>query len=260
MRDVVIVDRRAEIAVLTFNREASLNAMSLALARGIAATLIALEDDDSVKGIVLTGAGNRAFCAGVDLEEGRKVQVAEVEEWFGTVCNVYRQILKTSKPVIAAINGVAAGAGFQMALVSDMRVSHPTARLGQPEINAGIPSIMGSYWMSLHLGWSINQELSFTGRLMDAEEAAELRLINHLVAQDQVVAKACEVAADFAAKPSVAWRRTKARFAEIALRGFDEALRLGVLGQQEAFAKGQPQEIMAAFLASRKGNTSPHKY
>ncbi len=252
MSDVVTIDHRDGAAVLTFNREASLNAMSIGLAQGIADALIALQGDDAVKGIVLTGAGSRAFCAGVDLQEGRKVQVAEVEEWFGTVCNVYRQILLTKKPVIAAINGVAAGAGFQIALVSDMRVAHPGVRLGQPEINAGIPSIMGSYWMSLHLGWAMNQELSFTGRLMDAQEARDLRLINHLVAADEVLPKAVEIVQAFAAKPSVAWLRTKARFAEIALRGFDEAFRSGVLGQQEAFARGEPQAIMEAFLASRK--------
>ena len=124
-----------------------------------------------MQGIVLTGAGDRAFCASVDLKEARAVQVADIEQWFGTVCNIYKQILQTDKPVIAALNGVAAGGGFQMALVSDLRVAHAGSKMGQPEINAGFPSIMGSYWMSLHLGWSKNQELSMTGRLMDAGEA-----------------------------------------------------------------------------------------
>jgi enoyl-CoA hydratase len=136
----------------------------------------------------------------------------------------------TKKPVIAALNGVATGGGFQMTLVSDQRVAHPGIKMGQPVINAGIPSIMRSYWMSLHLGWSKNQELSMTGHLMEAEEATSLGLINQLVARDQVVAKACEVAQLFSEKPSVAWKRTKARFREIALAEFDEAFRAGVLG------------------------------
>ena len=252
MADVVSVERHDRIAVLTMNRERSLNAVSIELARAVAAALVELDGNDSVDGIVITGAGTRAFCAGVDLQEGRTIKVEDVEHWFGTVCNIYRQILLTDKPVIAAINGVAAGAGFQIALVSDCRVAQPEARLGQPEINAGIPSIMGSYWMSLHLGWSMNQDLSFSGRLMDVEEARSLRLINHVVASDQLIPKAVELASDFASKPKVAWLRTKARFREIALRGFDEAFRAGVLGQQEAFAKGEPQAIMEAFLAARK--------
>ena len=252
MSDVVKVVAHDDIAVLTFNREGALNAVSRELAREVAATLIKLDDDDKVRGIVLTGAGSRAFCAGVDLREGREIKVAEVEEWFGAVCNIYRQMLLTEKPLIAAINGVAAGAGFQIALVSDLRVAHSGAKLGQPEINAGIPSIMGSYWMSLHLGWSLNQELSFTGRLMDADEAAALRLVNRIVAPAEVVPTAVEVAREFAAKPGTAWRRTKERFREVAMRGFDDAFRAGVLGQQEAFAKGEPQAIMDAFLKSRK--------
>lgn len=150
--------------------------------------------------------------------------------------------------MIAAINGVAAGGGFQMALVSDQRVAHAGTRMGQPEISAGIPSIMGSYWMSLHLGWSKNQELSMTGRLLAVEEAQSLGLVNYVVAAEDVVPKACEIATEFAGKPSAAWRRIKARFCEIGLAGFDEAFRAGVLGQQEAYAKGEPQAAIDAFL------------
>jgi enoyl-CoA hydratase/carnithine racemase len=206
-----------------------------------------------VRGVVLTGAGDRAFCAGVDLAEARAVTVDQVEGWFGTICAVYGQILMTEKPVIAALNGVAAGAGFQIALVSDQRVAHAGVRMGQPEINAGIPSIMGAHWMRLHLGWGVVQDLSMTGRLMEAAEAGRLGLINHMVAEDQVVAKARALACKLAAKPGVAWARTKARFRELALEGFDEAFRAAVLGQQEAFAKGEPQGIMEEFLAKRGG-------
>ena len=87
-----------------------------------------------------------------------------------------------------------------------------------------------------------------TGRLMDAEEAQALGLINHMVPFDQLVPKACEIAESFAAKPAVAWKRTKARFREIALAGFEEAFRAGVLGQQEAYARGEPQAVIDAFL------------
>jgi enoyl-CoA hydratase/carnithine racemase len=254
--DAVEVERAGDIAILRFNRPKNLNAISIALAQGIATTLIELDSDDTVKGIVLTGSGERAFCAGIDLMEARGMQVADIEQWFGTACNVYKQILLTNKPVIAAINGIAAGGGFQIAMVSDLRVAHPGACLGQPEINAAIPSIMGSYWMSLHLGWSKNQELSMTGRLMEAAEAEGLGLINYMVEQDQVVSKACEVARTLAGKPAVAWARTKARFREIALAGFDEAFRAGVLGQQESYAKGEAQAIIEAFLASRGAGKS----
>jgi enoyl-CoA hydratase len=253
MEDVIKIDRRDSIAILSLNRPNSLNALTQDLARTISDSLIDLDRDDDVNGIVLTGVGDRSFCAGVDLDEALNVKVEEIESWFGTVCNIYRQILLTDKPVIAALNGVAAGGGFQMALVSDQRVAHNQTKMGQPEINAGIPSIMGSYWMSLHLGWSKNQELSMTGRLLGAQEATELGLINHLVGKNQLLSKACAVAEEFSRKPPNAWKRTKHRFREIALAGFEEAFRAGVLGQQEAYAKGEPQKIMSAFLEKKSG-------
>jgi enoyl-CoA hydratase/carnithine racemase len=125
--------------------------------------------------------------------------------------------------------------------------------MGQPEINAGIPSIMGLHWMRLHLGWGMVQELSFTGRLMAADEAERLGLINRMVAPEEVVPVARSLAAELGGKPAVAWARTKARFRELALAGFDDALTAAVAGQREAFEKGEPQAVMEAFLA-RKGS------
>ena len=252
MTDHVTTEMRGDIALLILNRPQAMNAITQAMAAGIADTLIALDNDPAVKGIVLTGAGERAFCAGLDLEEGRNTRVEDVEASFGKVCNIYKQILLTDKPVIAAINGVATGGGFQMSLVSDLRVAHEGVRLGQPEINAGIPSVMGSYWISMHLPWSLNQELSMTGRLMDAAEAKHYGILNRLVAREEVVATACELAEHLATKTPVAWARTKKRFREVALQGFEEAFRAGVLGQQAAYAAGEPQAIMNAFLAKKK--------
>jgi enoyl-CoA hydratase/carnithine racemase len=97
----------------------------------------------------------------------------------------------------------------------------------------------------------MNQELSMTGRLMDATEAHNLGLINYMVKADELIDKASAVAMTLAEKPAVAWRRTKARFREIALSGFDDAFRAGVLGQQESYAKGEPQAIIDAFMAAR---------
>ena len=91
-----------------------------------------------------------------------------------------------------------------------------------------------------------------TGRLMDAEEAASLGLINHIVSPHELIPKACEVVSEFSKKPSIAWARTKARFREIALAGFDGAFRAGVLGQQEAYARGEPQAVIDSFLAKSK--------
>jgi enoyl-CoA hydratase/carnithine racemase len=253
MTDVVDIARANGIFILTFDRAASRNALSVELAKAIVAALAEADGDPAVRGIVLTGAGDRAFCAGVDLVEAQAVTPDRVEGWFATVCAVYRQIVMADKPVIAALNGVAAGAGFQIALAADLRVAHAGVRMGQPEINAGIPSIMGGHWMGLHLGRSIVQDLSLTGRLMEAAEAERLGLINRMVGEGDVVPAACALATELAAKPGVAWARTKARFREQALARFDAAFRAAVEGQREAFEKGEPQGIMEGFFKNRGG-------
>ncbi len=252
MTQVTEIERRGDIAILRFNRPEARNALSVALAEAIIVDLIALAAAPGVSAIVLTGAGDRAFCAGADIREARAVQVDQVATWFGTLCSVYRQILLTNKPVVAALNGTATGAGFQIALVADQRVAHPDVRLGQPEINVGIPSIMGSYWMSFHLSLSKNQELSFTGDLVDAAEAERLGLINRMAEAGELLDVACDLAATLAAKPPTAWAHTKARFREQALAGFDDAFRAAVEGQRECFANGEPQAVIDQFFAKPK--------
>ena len=249
----LLFENRDGVAWLTMNRPEAMNSISLEMITLYEEYLEQILGDECIKVVVISGAG-KAFCAGADLKQ--VLDSLDVPpgkpDFLDRLCDrVLNPLRDFPKPVIAALNGIAAGGGFQIALVSDQRVAHPGVRMGQPEINAAIPSIMGSYWMSLHLGWSKNQELSMTGRLMDAGEAHDLGLINHLVEPDQVIAKACKVAETLAAKPAVAWARTKARFREIALSGFDEAFRAGVLGQQESYAKGEAQAVIEAFLSSR---------
>jgi enoyl-CoA hydratase/carnithine racemase len=251
MSDVIKTSVSERIMTITLNRPQALNAISGELASTLIETIRSANTDSAVAGLVLTGAGEKSFCAGVDLIEARAMTAERIESWFGGVCEIYRTILMTDKPFIAALNGVAAGGGFQMALVSDLRVGHAGTKMGQPEINAGIPSVMGSYWMSLHVGWSMNQELSFTGRLMPAEECQRLGLLNRLVVAGELLATAQGLARDLAAKPHNAFLRTKQRFREIALRGFDEAFRTGVLGQQATYTAGEPQAVIDAFLAER---------
>ena len=239
------------IRLLTFDRPASLNALNRQLAADITASLRAADADPAVIAVVLTGGG-RAFSAGADLEEASRLAIADVEPWFRVVADCYRQIVLVEKPVIAAVNGVAAGGGYQIALMADWRVGHSRTRMGQPEIDAGLPSIMGSYLMTLHLPRSLNQELSYTGRTMDAEECRRLGLLNDLVEPDELVPRALERAGELASKPRLAFRATKAHFRDLALHGFDDAYRAVVRGMEASYASGEPQAIMARFLERRR--------
>src|SRR5690606_28054365 len=125
----------------------------------------------AIRAIVLTGSGERAFCGGQDLDEAGAVDTQSLAGWLNRQHAMYQAVRDVNKPIVAAINGVAVGAGFQMALMCDLRVAHPTLRMGQPEVKAGLASVVGSYLMSLQIGHSLNQQLSLTGELITGEKA-----------------------------------------------------------------------------------------
>ncbi|MGH8595072.1 MAG: enoyl-CoA hydratase/isomerase family protein [Gammaproteobacteria bacterium] len=243
------VENHGELRVLTLNRPAALNALNRALAGALAESLSEAQTDASITAVILSGAGERAFCAGVDLKEAQAITAAEVPGWFAIISECYRQILVLDKPVIVALNGIAAGAGYQMALVADWRIGHSRTRMAQPEINAGLPSIMGSYFMRFYLPFGVNQELSYSGRQLHAEECRRLGLLNELVPPAELAEATRVRARALAAISSVTFRATKSRFREPVLAGFDAARAAAISGMQEAYAAGEPQRRIAEFLA-----------
>jgi enoyl-CoA hydratase/carnithine racemase len=169
---------------------------------------------------------------------------------------MYQAVRDLDKPCVAAWNGVAAGAGYQLGLCADLRVGYPQMKLGQPEIKAGLASIVGSYLMTLHLTLSQNQQLSITGELIDGQRAYELGLINHLVPRDQVLNKAIAVAQELTRLGATVVRLTKRRFRELTQPGFDAALEAARRIQKEAYASGEPQAAMRRFFEARSKKTS----
>ena len=249
----VLTDVDEGIATVTFNKPWKLNAWDMPMRAEIAEVLRGWNADTRVHAVVMTGAGERAFSAGQDLDETEKFQSgSDGAHWFQSWRAFYNAIRDLDKPCLAALNGVAAGSAFQVAMLSDVRIGHPGVRMGQAEINAGIPSITGPMLMLPRIGLSRTIELSLTGRLMDAAECGAIGLIHYLVGRDDVIGKAREVAALMAAKPAMAMRLTKARFRQVTQAAFDEAFENGAAYQAEAFASGEPQAAMRAFFAARR--------
>lgn len=248
---LVLAEDHGDVRVLILNRLAALNALNRALAHAVVVALQVAQADRAVAAVVMTGAGERAFCAGVDLVEAQALTASDVPAWFTEISECYRQILLTDKPVIAALNGVAAGGGYQMALVADWRIGHARTRMTQPEINAGLPSIMGAYFMRFYLPHGLNQELSYSGRVLHAEECRRLGLLNELVPLPELTDAARIQAHALAAKAAVAFAATKARFREHVLAGFEAARAAAIAGMQAAYTAGEPQRRMAEFLAKR---------
>jgi enoyl-CoA hydratase/carnithine racemase len=156
------------------------------------------------------------------------------------------------KPCIAAWNGTAAGAGFQIGLCADLRVGYPELKLGQPEIKAGLASITGSWLMTQHLGLSKTIELSLTGNLISGAEAQQLGLVNYLVPRESVVDKALAVAAELSKLAPTATRLTKQRLRRLTQAGFDAVLEEAKAAQRMAYESGEPQAAMQRFLEARE--------
>ena len=249
--DTVQVDIQDGTAVVRLHRPAVMNAVNAELRAALGEQLRALDADPDVGAIVLTGSGERAFCGGQDLDESATIDTDTLAGWLNRQHAMYQAVRDVSKPIVAALNGTAVGAGFQMALMCDLRVAHPTLRMGQPEVKAGLASIVGSYLMSLQIGHSLNQQLSLTGELITGERAHALGLVNDLVAPEQVLPRALERARALAALPGAALRTTKQRFRERTQAGFDDACSAGIRYQLECYSTGEPQRVMREFLARR---------
>lgn len=243
------------IAIIRLNRPHKLNAWHGAMRAEIIEALRRFDADEAVGAIIMTGAGDRAFCAGQDLEEAHDFDAETSEGWIRSWENYYDSLRSLTKPLLVALNGTAAGSAFQVALLADIRVGHPGVRMGQPEINAGIASITGPWIMNMMLGMSRTIELTLTGRLMDAQECHHIGLIHHLVPADQVMARTLEIARDLAAKPPVAMRLDKLRFKEMSEASFRETIDAAIRHHRTSYASGEPQRMVEAFFKARGKNT-----
>lgn len=253
-RDHVRCERWGPVALVTLDRPEVLNAWTGAMRDDLVACLEALEGDSSVRALVVTGEGTRAFCAGQDLNEAKAFDEDDAEPWIESFRRFYGAVRALSKPMIAALNGVAAGSGFQFALLCDIRIAHPGVELGQPEIRSGILSITGPWIMREVMGFSRTVEMALTGRLIDAEEAREAGIVHRIVPQGQVMPEAMALAQEMALLPQLAMRLDKAWLREMTQPGFDAAFAAALRYHRLSYASGEPQAASAEFLeGGRRG-------
>ena len=252
MHATLTTEQRNHVLLITLNRPESFNAINSELRAALIDALDHANGDDAVRAIVITGAGEKAFCSGQDLSETSHYGTDDVQAWLSANHAMYRAVRKLDKPAVAAFNGVAAGAGFQIGLCCDLRVGFPEMRIGQPEIKAGLASIVGSTLMTMHIGLGHNVELSLTGDLISGQRAWEIGLLNRLVSRERVVGTAIELAGELGQLGPTATRLTKQRFRELTDDAFESALPVAIEMQKHAYASGEPQSAMRAFLARRR--------
>jgi len=171
-----------DIAIIKINRPDALNAVNTDVIAELSRTFDIVSGDDSIKALIITGAGERSFCAGADITYMVNIDPIKAEKYASSAQAVLNKIEKIDKPVIAAINGFALGGGCELALVCDIRIASSNAKIGQPEVTIGIPPGWGgSQRLSRIVGPAKAKELIFTGKMITAEEAAQIGLVNKVV-------------------------------------------------------------------------------
>src|SRR5690606_15389963 len=193
MKDSVLVELRGAVGIITLNRPEILNAWNAPMRERLVACFDELEANEAVRAIVLTGAGERAFGAGQDLNETKTFDPDRAELWIGEWERLYDRIRSLTKPLIMALNGLAAGSAFQVTLLGDFRIGHEGVRMGQPEINSGIASTTGPWIMMEMIGLARTTDLTLSGRMMEAAECVAIGLINRIVPREDVLAASLEL-------------------------------------------------------------------
>jgi 3-hydroxypropionyl-coenzyme A dehydratase len=176
------LEPQGEIALLRINRPEALNAMNIDVISELSRTVDIVGADESIKVVIITGAGEKSFCAGADISYMVNIDPITAEKYASSAQSVLNKIERLEKPVIAAVNGYALGGGCELAMVCDIRIASSNAKMGQPEVTIGIPPGWGGTQRLMRLvGPAKAKELVFTGKMISAEEAFQSGLVNGVI-------------------------------------------------------------------------------
>ncbi len=249
----LLLDRHGAVALLTINRPKVLNALNTATLDELRQAVLDLTQDTGVRVVILTGAGEKSFVAGADINELAVQRPAEGKEHALHGQHVFDLIENMGKPVIAAINGYALGGGCELAMACTLRIAATTARLGQPEITLGLlPGYGGTQRLPRLVGKGVALELLLTGRQVEADEALRIGLVNRVVPPESLMTEAMAMASDLASKPPIAMRyiiEAVNRGLEVSFdkAQFLEATLFGLVASTDDMREGT-----SAFLQKRK--------
>jgi enoyl-CoA hydratase/carnithine racemase len=258
--DTILVERRGEVAVLTLHRPERLNAWTPGMAEELAAAIEAANDDPGIGAIVLTGDG-RGFCAGADMQDTFAVRIDGGDPGFGTDRGQggmpagldWVALCRRSKPLIAAVNGVAIGIGVTMILPFDVILASREARFGMGFITVGlVPELASTKFLVLRMGFGRASEMTLSGRLLGAEEAERSGLVDRLCEPQDLMSDALELATTIGAHPAPQLRMTKELLTHNATEpDLDVAQERESTALRECWKTPEHAEAVAAFLEKR---------
>ena len=251
----LLIELKGSTQIITINLPDKLNALNMATIKELSEAITASENNDKVKSMIITGSGEKAFVAGADISEFNTFSKGEAHDLAKNGQDTLFDLAeKSSKPIIAAVNGFALGGGLELAMSCHMRVASNNARMGLPEVSLGvIPGYGGTQRLAQLAGKGKAFELIFTAGMMKAEEALQCGLVNHVVEQSELLDKCLEICEKMSKNSSVA--------IAAAIRAVNSGYQDGENGFvteinefAKCFATGDFKEGTSAFLEKRKAN------
>jgi len=250
----IIYSKEKGIARITVNRPEKRNALNQAVRLELQQTLSDIEEDDSIRVAIVTGAGDKAFIGGADITELKEMTPIACEARASTLGQqLYTDIENLRVPVVAMINGFCLGGGCELAMCCDIRVASENARLGQPEINIGIfPGGGATQRLPRLVGWGKAKELLYTGRIIDAAQAERIGLVDKVVPPDELGSTVTELAETIASKSPVIIRLLKKAITRGMYSNLPDGLAYDKSTFSLCFATEDHYEGITAFLEKRE--------
>jgi enoyl-CoA hydratase len=241
-----------KIAVVTINRP-PVNPLNTKVFQELSIVFDELEANEDVRAIVLTGSGEKAFVAGADINEMASLDLVGINMMNKTSRTVFTKIENVTKPVIAALNGMALGGGLELALACDLRISSNRAKFAFPEVGLGIiPGGGGTQRLQKIVGQGVAKELLYFGDMIDAQRALDLHIVNKLVAAGEVLETAKEWAGNLAKKPPVALQMVKTAVNAGGNTDLESGLIIESVCFGNAFSTEDRKEGLKAFVEKRE--------
>lgn len=251
--ELVLLEVRGTVAVVTINRPDKLNALNEAVLDALDGVLTRIESNDEVRVVVITGAGEKAFVAGADIGEIARKDPMEARAMALKGQGLLNRIEQFSRPVIASVNGFALGGGCEIAMACHIRLASSRAKLGQPEVKLGIiPGYAGTQRLPRLVGKGHAMELILSGKMISAQEAERIDLVNHVYEPETLMEETMKLATEIASQAPVAVRLAMESINHGLEVPFDRGCFLEAHTFATLFATEDMKEGTAAFLEKRE--------